>query len=80
MSQTHAAATAASHATTTELALANIYGYAIDAIRAGLNAAPLDEMSTWFAREDVLARSIGHLATATKSDLGLIFDVAKDLT
>jgi len=80
MSQTHAAATAASHATQTELALANLYGYAIGTIRAGLSAAATTDYPTWFAREDAVGRSIGHLATVTKSDLGLIFDIAKELT
>lgn len=76
----YAAATAASHATTTELALANLYGYAIRSVRTGLAAAPPTDYPTWFAREDAVGRSIGHLATTTKSDLGLIFKVARDLT
>lgn len=78
MSQTHAAATAASHATQTELALASLYHYAQETVRAGRNAAPATDLPAWFAREDEVGRSIGHLAAATQSDIGLIFDIAKE--
>jgi hypothetical protein len=79
MTNTHAAATAASHATATELALASLYHYARETVRTGRNAATAADLPAWFAREDEVGRSIGYLARTTQSDIGLIFEIAKEL-
>jgi hypothetical protein len=67
------------HCSQTELAIANMYEYAREAIRAGLHDCPQTELPSWFARSDKLIMCVERLCQETQSDITLVFDAAKEM-
>ena len=71
------------HATQTERAIANLYGYARDAMREGLKAAVSQGATTdyaqWFALEDKLTMCLETLCHETGSSITLVYDIARTL-
>jgi hypothetical protein len=67
------------HASQVEIAIANMYEYAREAISAGLRNAPGSEMPEWFTRSDKLIMCVQTLCHETQSDITLVFDAAEEM-
>jgi hypothetical protein len=69
---------AADHATSTEIAIANLYNYAREAIQAA-QELPGADLPASFTLTDKLMMSLQTLCDETGSSISLVFDVARDM-